>query len=99
MTRVGSKNMFVFGMFATAVTAVLFGMLSFIYETLVYIVYSMVIRCLQGIAAAALMTSAFALITALFPKRVATMIGFLEVFGGLGLTLGPPFGGALYEVE
>ncbi|XP_054553820.1 MFS-type transporter SLC18B1 isoform X1 [Talpa occidentalis] len=32
-----------------------------------------------------------------FPNNVATVLGSLEVFSGLGLVLGPPLGGFLYQ--
>ncbi|XP_051725100.1 MFS-type transporter SLC18B1 isoform X3 [Ctenopharyngodon idella] len=33
----------------------------------------------------------------MFPDNIATVLGFMEIFTGLGLILGPPLGGWLYQ--
>ncbi|VDP34741.1 unnamed protein product [Soboliphyme baturini] len=56
----------------------------------------MVVRGLEGIASACFMTASFAIVSSVFPNSVSTMIA--KIFNGLGFSLGPPIGGALYEV-
>ncbi|XP_044867075.1 MFS-type transporter SLC18B1-like isoform X7 [Mauremys mutica] len=48
-----------------------------------------------GFAAAA--TASFSILAKAFPNNIATVMGSLETFTGLGLVLGPPLGGFLFQ--
>ncbi|XP_018587230.1 MFS-type transporter SLC18B1 isoform X3 [Scleropages formosus] len=52
---------------------------------------------IDAIGFSAAMTSSFAVIAKVFPSNIATVMGSLEVFTGLGLIMGPPMGGLLYQ--
>jgi MFS family permease len=48
--------------------------------------------------ASAFSTASFAICAHVYHGRVATIIGVLETFSGLGFAAGPVLGGILYEV-
>ncbi|KHJ45941.1 hypothetical protein D918_03587 [Trichuris suis] len=62
-----------------------------------FIALSYLTRMLKGVGAAAYMTSAISIVAFQFPKKAATVIGVLEVFNGMGYTVGPTLGGLLYK--
>ncbi|KAG7247403.1 hypothetical protein CRUP_021885, partial [Coryphaenoides rupestris] len=55
------------------------------------------VRTLDAMGFAAAFTSSTALASKVFPHNVATILGSLQIFTGLGLILGPPFGGWMYQ--
>ncbi|VDK43210.1 unnamed protein product [Anisakis simplex] len=59
---------------------------------------SLGIRIAESIADTAFVTSSFAIGAKCFPGKIATIIGVMETFAGLGYTAGPPIGGLLYEI-
>ena len=46
---------------------------------------------------ACFVTSSFAISAKSFPGRIATIVGIMETFAGLGYTAGPLIGAVLYE--
>ncbi|VDN03359.1 unnamed protein product [Thelazia callipaeda] len=94
----GHKRMFVFGIAVTGTTAMLFGFLNYIESSSLFFWCSVTIRIAEAVGDAAFVTSSFAIAAKRFPGRVATIIGILETFAGLGYTAGPPLGGMLYEI-
>ncbi|TNN44025.1 MFS-type transporter SLC18B1 [Liparis tanakae] len=63
-----------------------------------FITLCFVVRSVDALGFAAAMTSTFAMTARIFPNNVATVLGSLEVFTGLGLILGPPLGGWFYQL-
>ncbi|XP_048386599.1 MFS-type transporter SLC18B1 isoform X2 [Stegostoma tigrinum] len=53
---------------------------------------------LDAIGFSGCVTASFSILAATFPNNVATIMGLLEIFTGLGLVLGPPVGGFLYQM-
>ncbi|XP_032636400.1 MFS-type transporter SLC18B1-like isoform X5 [Chelonoidis abingdonii] len=52
---------------------------------------------MDAIGFAAAVTASFSILAMAFPNNIATVMGSLEIFTGLGLVLGPPLGGFLYQ--
>ncbi|XP_036988659.2 MFS-type transporter SLC18B1 [Artibeus jamaicensis] len=97
LVHIGAKFMFVAGMFVSGGVTVLFGVLDRVPEGPVYIALCFLVRITDAIGFAAAITASFSILTKTFPNNVATVLGSLEIFSGLGLVLGPPLGGFLYQ--
>ncbi|XP_053769588.1 MFS-type transporter SLC18B1 isoform X2 [Desmodus rotundus] len=97
LVHIGAKFMFVAGMFVSGGVTVLFGVLDQVPEGPVYIALCFLVRITDAISFAAAITASFSILTKTFPNNVATVLGSLEIFSGLGLVLGPPLGGFLYQ--
>ncbi|GMT31923.1 hypothetical protein PFISCL1PPCAC_23220, partial [Pristionchus fissidentatus] len=98
MIRIGSKNMFTFGLGLTGVTAIMFGFLNYLPSGPLFFWFSVLVRCLEAIGDAAFVTSSFAISARCFPGRISVVVGVMETFAGLGFTAGPLIGGFLYEM-
>lgn len=86
------------GQMLTGASTVLFGLLDHVPAGAPYLASAYVIRILEGVGAAAFMTSSYSVMAAEFPDSVATAFSLLGTAFGLGLITGPTVGGALYEV-
>uniref|UniRef100_A0A914X3P0 Major facilitator superfamily (MFS) profile domain-containing protein n=1 Tax=Plectus sambesii TaxID=2011161 RepID=A0A914X3P0_9BILA len=95
---IGSKFMFTTGLFATGITSILFGLLNLTDSGPMFFWLSFIVRCFEAVADAAFLTASFAICARTFPGRIATVVGILETFTGLGFTVGPAIGGLLYEL-
>ncbi|XP_066525073.1 MFS-type transporter SLC18B1 isoform X2 [Hoplias malabaricus] len=51
----------------------------------------------NAVGFAAAVTASFAVSAKVFPHNIATVLGFMEIFTGVGLILGPPLGGWMYQ--
>ncbi|KAM3871164.1 MFS-type transporter SLC18B1 [Diretmus argenteus] len=97
IVQIGAKFMLVAGLFVSSVCTNLFGLLDRVPEGAYFITLCFVIRSVDAVGFAAAMTSSFAVSAKVFPNNIATVLGSLEIFTGLGLILGPPLGGWLYQ--
>ncbi|XP_044531377.1 MFS-type transporter SLC18B1 [Gracilinanus agilis] len=97
LVQIGAKFMFVAGMFVSGGATVLFGMLDRAPDGPIFITMCFLVRVVDAISFAAAITASFSLLAKAFPNNVATVMGSLEIFSGLGLVLGPPLGGFLYQ--
>ncbi|MBN3310869.1 S18B1 protein, partial [Amia calva] len=97
IVQIGAKFMMISGLFVSGGCTILFGLLDKVPGTTNFIVLCFIIRSIDAIGFAAAMTSSFAIIANIFPNNIATVMGSLEIFTGLGLVLGPPMGGFLYQ--
>ncbi|KAI1716240.1 major facilitator superfamily domain-containing protein [Ditylenchus destructor] len=93
----GSKRMFSVGLLVTGVTAIAFGFLNLLPAGRAFFWASFTIRCCEALGDACFVTSSFAISAKCFPGRIATIVGIMETFAGLGYTAGPVIGGVLYE--
>ncbi|XP_061410339.1 MFS-type transporter SLC18B1-like [Lethenteron reissneri] len=98
IVHIGSKFMFLSGMLVSGTCTILFGLLDEAPSGSVYIAMCFVVRCMDALGCAASTTASFTILAGTFPNNIATVMGFLEIFTGLGLVLGPPVGGFLYEL-
>ncbi|XP_070698605.1 MFS-type transporter SLC18B1 [Pempheris klunzingeri] len=97
IVQIGAKFMLVAGLFVSSVCTILFGLLDRLPAGASFIALCFVVRSIDALGFAAAMTSSFAMTAKIFPNNVATVMGSLEIFTGLGLILGPPVGGWLYQ--
>ncbi|EHB07281.1 hypothetical protein GW7_19867 [Heterocephalus glaber] len=63
----------------------------------IFIIMCFLVRVIDAIGFGAAITASSSILTKAFPNNVATVLGSLEVFTGLGLVVGPPLGGFLYQ--
>ncbi|XP_061899167.1 MFS-type transporter SLC18B1 [Entelurus aequoreus] len=97
IVQIGAKMMLILGLFLSSGCTILFGLLDRVPAGPTFIALCIVVRSVDAVGFAAAMTSSFALSAKVFPNNVATVLGSLEVFTGLGLILGPPVGGWFYQ--
>ncbi|XP_054425963.1 MFS-type transporter SLC18B1 [Pteronotus mesoamericanus] len=97
LVHIGAKFMFVAGMFVSGGVTVLFGVLDQAPEGPIFIALCFLVRITDAISFAAAVTASSSILTKTFPNNIATVMGSLEIFSGLGLVLGPPLGGFLYQ--
>lgn len=97
IVQIGAKFMLIMGLFVSSVCTIMFGLLNRVPAGSAFITLCFVVRSVDAIGFAAAMTSSFAMTAKIFPNNVATVLGSLEIFTGLGLILGPPVGGWFYQ--
>ncbi|XP_045862300.1 MFS-type transporter SLC18B1 isoform X1 [Meles meles] len=97
LVQIGAKFMFVAGMFVSGGVTILFGVLDQVPDGPVFIAMCFLVRVADAVSFAAAITASFSILVKAFPNNVATVLGSLEIFSGLGLVLGPPLGGFLYQ--
>uniref|UniRef100_A0A3B3Q491 Solute carrier family 18 member B1 n=1 Tax=Paramormyrops kingsleyae TaxID=1676925 RepID=A0A3B3Q491_9TELE len=97
IVQIGPKFMLISGLFVSSVCTILFGLLDRCPGMIDFIVLCFIVRSIDAVGFSAAMTSSFAIIAKVFPNNIATVVGSLEIFTGLGLIIGPPMGGILYE--
>ncbi|ESN93938.1 hypothetical protein HELRODRAFT_87910, partial [Helobdella robusta] len=95
---IGAKFLYIAGLLLCGVCTILFGLIKNAPNGTPYLVLCLIIRMFEALGAAAFGTASFSMMAYNFPKHIATMFGTLEMFNGLGLIVGPPVGGALYEL-
>ncbi|NXO66347.1 S18B1 protein, partial [Phainopepla nitens] len=97
LSQIGAKFMLVAGMFVSGCVTILFGMLDKVPSGPMFISFCFLVRAMDAIGFAAAYTASFSILAKAFPTNIATVLGSLEIFSGLGLVLGPPLGGFLYQ--
>ncbi|XP_078398531.1 MFS-type transporter SLC18B1 isoform X1 [Cetorhinus maximus] len=97
IVQIGAKFMFLTGLFVSGCCTILFGLLDKAPDGPIFISLCFVIRSVDAIGFSGSSTASFSILAAVFPNNLATIMGFVEVFTGIGLTLGPPIGGFLYQ--
>ncbi|NWI67393.1 S18B1 protein, partial [Todus mexicanus] len=97
LPHIGAKFMFVSGMFVSGCVTILFGVLDKVSSKPMFISLCFLVRAMDAVGFAAAMTASFSILAKAFPNNIATVLGSLEIFTGLGLVLGPPLGGFLYQ--
>ncbi|KAJ3612918.1 hypothetical protein NHX12_019175 [Muraenolepis orangiensis] len=97
IVQIGAKFMLVSGLFVSAGCTIMFGFLDRAPSGTIFITLCFIVRSVDAMGFAAAMTSSLALASKIFPNNIATILGSLEMFSGLGLLLGPPLGGWMYQ--
>lgn len=97
IVQIGAKFMLIAGLFVSSGCTILFGLLDRVPEGTVFITLCFIVRSIDALGFAGAMTSTFAMTAKIFPDNVATVLGSLEIFTGLGLIMGPPVGGWFYQ--
>ncbi|XP_061599321.1 MFS-type transporter SLC18B1 [Cololabis saira] len=97
IVQIGSKFLLIAGLFVSSGCTIMFGLLDRVPAGAPFITLCFIVRSVDAVGFAAAMTSTFAMTAKIFPNNVATVLGSLEIFTGLGLILGPPVGGWFYH--
>ncbi|XP_059474514.1 MFS-type transporter SLC18B1-like [Neocloeon triangulifer] len=95
---VGAKFMFMSGMFVAGGCSIIFGLMDRIRDTTTFITYSFLLRGTEALGAAAYSTASYTFVADVFPEHIGPVMGILETFVGLGMSVGPALGGVLYSV-
>jgi len=93
----GVKAIFPAGFIIDGGTFILFGMLQWVNETTMFLVFSYLIRFLEGVGAAATWTSNLSILMAKFPDRKSTVKAWCDASFNAGLTIGPVIGAFMYD--
>jgi len=96
----GSRLLIVTGQFLGGGCIILFGFLDRIGSAdnnAIFIMYCFILRIVLAVGCTASMTSGFAITASVFPNHIATIFGLLETATGLGMMIGPAFGGVMYQ--
>ncbi|XP_033123390.1 MFS-type transporter SLC18B1-like [Anneissia japonica] len=98
LPTIGCRFMFIAGCFISSGCNILFGCLDRVEPGTQFLVFSFVIRGVEAIGAASSMTAFMAIVANKFPNSVGQTMGNIEIFSGVGLTIGPFAGGVLYQL-
>ncbi|GBP22931.1 MFS-type transporter SLC18B1 [Eumeta japonica] len=99
MPAVGPKFMFTAGIFVAGACNVIFGTLSLVQDSVTFTVLCFVVRGLEAVGASAYSTASYVFVVNAFPEAIGSVLGILETFVGLGMSVGPAIGGLLYSVS
>ncbi|CAI9728816.1 MFS-type transporter SLC18B1-like isoform X1 [Octopus vulgaris] len=99
---VGTKFLFLSGLFFAGGCTILFGFLQFLpidpNNNFHFLILCFVLRVFMAIGCTAYNCSSFTIMSLEFPDDISTAFGITETFVGIGLAVGPALGGALYSV-
>ncbi|KAG6452681.1 hypothetical protein O3G_MSEX007737 [Manduca sexta] len=98
LPSVGAKFMFTAGMFVAGVCNVLFGTLVLIEDTVTFTALCFLVRGVEALGASAYSTASYVFVVNAFPDSIGSVLGILETFVGLGMSVGPAIGGLLYSI-
>ncbi|KAG8228760.1 hypothetical protein J437_LFUL008201 [Ladona fulva] len=98
LPHVGARFLYMTGMFVAGCCSVLFGLLGYIEDSVVFTAYCLVVRGTEALGAAAYSTASYTFVAEVFPDNMGSVMGILETFVGLGMSVGPALGGLLYSL-
>lgn len=94
----GAKLIFFSGILCAGGANILFGLLDLAEDTLIFTVLSFLVRILEALGAAAFSTASYSIVLHVYPDHISTVFGIIETSVGVGMSIGPAIGGALYSV-
>ncbi|KAJ7348768.1 hypothetical protein OS493_039159, partial [Desmophyllum pertusum] len=97
VAKYGPKSVLFVGILLGGTAVIIFGFCGRISGTAAFVVLSFLLRSISAIGGAASETSVMSIIIAEFPDNLGMASGFIETSIGVGLSLGPCLGGALYS--
>ncbi|CAG4923954.1 unnamed protein product [Colias eurytheme] len=98
LPRIGVKFMFTAGLFMAGSCNVIFGSLALIQDPTTFLVLCFIVRGLEALGASAYSTASYVYVVNVFPDTIGSVLGILETFVGLGMSVGPAIGGLLYSI-
>ncbi|GAB1603034.1 MFS-type transporter SLC18B1-like [Argonauta hians] len=100
ITVVGTKFLFLSGLFFAGGCTMLFGFLNYLPNepNNNFLILCFVLRIFLAVGCTAYNCSSFTIMSMEFPDDISTAFGITETFVGIGLAVGPALGGALYSV-
>lgn len=94
----GAKFLFILGIFVAAICNILFGLLEYVETYTLFTTLCILIRGFEALGASAFSTASYIFVVNYFPNNIGSVIGILETFVGLGMSIGPAIGGILYSL-
>lgn len=94
----GARFIFFSGILFAGGANILFGLLDMVDDTTLFTSLSFVVRILEAIGAAGFSTASYAIVLHIYPDQISTVFGIIETCVGVGMSIGPAIGGALYSV-
>ncbi|XP_053601631.1 MFS-type transporter SLC18B1-like [Plodia interpunctella] len=98
LPKVGAKFLFTTGMFVAGACNVLFGTLVLVDDKTTFTALCFLVRGLEALGASAYATASYVFVVNAFPDSIGSVLGILETFVGLGMSVGPAIGGLLYSI-
>ncbi|XP_041974189.1 MFS-type transporter SLC18B1-like [Aricia agestis] len=98
LPTIGAKFMFISGMFLAGSCNILFGTLIRIRNYSSFTVLCFIVRGMEAVGASAYSTASYVFVVNAFPDSIGSVLGILETFVGLGMSVGPAIGGLLYSI-
>ncbi|CAG9575981.1 unnamed protein product [Danaus chrysippus] len=98
LPALGAKFMFTSGMFVAGACNVLFGTLVLIEDSRTFTTLCFIVRGMEALGASAYSTASYVFVVNAFPDNIGSVLGILETFVGLGMSVGPAIGGLLYSI-
>ena len=96
MSYMGARFLAIAGLFVSAVTVILFGILVYVKSSSDFFILSAVVRIVEAIGMSSYCISLVVLISTLYPTSVAFRQSLNEMCFGGGMIFGPSIGGFLY---
>lgn len=97
MSNIGVFRVFVFGVVGTSVCGCLFGLLTFLNDTYLFLGLSYGLRILEGIAEAGAWASVLTILSLQFKEHVTYVYSLTQASFGFAEILGPSIGGVMFE--
>lgn len=94
----GAKFLFISGITLTGACNILFGLLEYVQDYTLFSTLCFLIRGFEAVGASAFSTASYVFVVHSFPEKISSVLGILETFVGLGLSVGPAIGGVLYSL-
>lgn len=94
----GAKFLFLSGVILTGTCNILFGLLEYVDDCTLFSVLCFLIRGFEAVGASAFSTASYVFVVHAFPGKIGSVLGILETFVGLGMSVGPAVGGLLYSL-
>lgn len=99
ISQIGSRKMFVCGLFLAGLCNLCFGCLRFVEHPSIFFGLSLFILTFSSIGYSAIFSAVYPLATGAVSRRYrASMLSVIETSFGVGMMIGPSFGGFLYDV-
>ncbi|XP_059049174.1 MFS-type transporter SLC18B1-like [Achroia grisella] len=98
LPKVGAKFLFTTGMFVAGTCNVIFGTLALVQDKTTFLTLCFVVRGMEALGASAYSTASYVFVVNEFPDSIGSVLGILETFVGLGMSVGPAIGGLLYSI-
>ncbi|XP_063393718.1 MFS-type transporter SLC18B1-like [Cydia fagiglandana] len=95
---VGAKFMFTAGMFVAGFCNVLFGSLVLVEDSAMFTGLCFAVRGAAALGASAYSTASYVFVVNVFPDSIGSVLGILETFVGIGMSVGPAIGSLLYSI-
>lgn len=73
--------------------------LGYIKQEWVFTLYCFIVQGMKALGASAYCTATYVFVAEVFPSNIGAVLGVMETFVGLGMSIGPAIGGFFYHVR